>query len=591
MLFNLGSCSIHTCYFIVSLVFHDLRLAGEIFQNIMELCQQYCLWNVMVIVLWILGTLSWDAAAQSVTPGNWTLLIQKGGVSAMHMTATYLNTVVMFDRTNFGASQLLLDHGRCRDNPQDQVLTHDCWAHSIEYDVVTNTIRPLMIFTDTWCSSGAFAANGTLVQTGGWKDGGRVIRYFVPCSNGACDWNESNSSSLADSRWYASNQILPDNRIIVLGGTGDFTYEFVPKNPGEGTFSLPFLSQTRTSGQPENNLYPFLHLSSDGNLFIFANRDSILLDYTNNVVVKTYPTIPGAGPRNYPSTGSSVMLPLSASDGFQKVEVLVCGGCPDNGFASAQAGNFIDALNDCGRMVVTDPNPVWTMETMPGPRTMGDMLLLPNGEVIIINGAQKGVAGWDMATTPVFTPLLYQPNAALGSRFINLAPSNIARMYHSSASILADARILVGGSNPHFGYVFTGTPYPTELRLESFSPYYLDPAYTILRPTITSVSSSSIGYGAAFNVEFSVAATLNSTSVVQVNIYAPSFTTHSHSMNQRLLTLATSTPTLLPNSNNVYSLSVTAPPSGVAAPPGYYMMFAVNGGIPSVAEWVQFGVA
>lgn len=161
-------------------------------------------------------------------------------------------------------------------------------------------------------------------------------------------------------------------------------------------------------------------------------------------------------------------------------------------------------------------------------------------------------------------------------------------MYHSTASILADARILVGGSNPHSSYVFTGTPYPTELRLESFSPYYLDPAYTNLRPTITSVSSTSIGYGAAFNVEFS----LNSTSVnVQVNIYAPPFTTHSHSMNQRLLTLAISTPTLLPNSANVYSLSVTAPPSGVAAPPGYYMMFVVNGGIPSEAEWVQFGAA
>lgn len=556
----------------------------EVSQNI-----QYRLWNVMVIVLWILSTLSWDAAAQLVTPGSWTLLIQNGGVSAMHMTATYVNTVVMFDRTDFGASQLMLDNGRCRDDPQDQVLTHDCWAHSIEYNVVTNTIRPLMILTDTWCSSGAFAANGTLVQTGGWNDGAKVIRYFVPCSNGACDWNESTSSSLAHNRWYASNQILPDNRIIVVGGTGDFTYEFVPKSPGEGTFSLPFLSQTRTSGNPENNLYPFLHLCSDGNLFIFANRDSILLDYENNVVVKTYPRIPGGGPRNYPSTGSSVMLPLSASDGFTKVEVLVCGGCPDNGFALAQAGNFTDALQSCGRMVITDANPVWSMENMTGPRTMGDMLLLPNGEVLIINGAQKGVAGWDMATTPVFSPLLYRPDAPLGARFFDLATTDIARMYHSTASLLADARVMVGGSNPHFGYVLSGTTYPTELRLESFSPYYLDPVYTTFRPSITSSSSTSMSYGAAFSIVFSVPTTLNSTSVVQVNIYAPSFTTHSHSMNQRLLTLAASTPTLLSGSPNVYSLSVTAPPSGVAAPPGYYMMFVVNGGIPSVAQWVQFG--
>jgi hypothetical protein len=31
--------------------------------------------------------------------------------------------------------------------------------------------RPLFIFTDTWCSSGQFRADGTLVQTGGDADG------------------------------------------------------------------------------------------------------------------------------------------------------------------------------------------------------------------------------------------------------------------------------------------------------------------------------------------------------------------------------------------------------------------------------------
>lgn len=507
----------------------------------------------------------------------------------MHMTVTHLNTVVMFDRTDFGPSQLMLPNNRCRDDPQDQALTHDCWAHSIEYNVKTNVVRALEILTDTWCSSGAFSANGTLVQTGGWNDGAKKIRYFVPCTDGSCDWDESQAPQLNDNRWYASNQILPDNRIIIVGGTGDFTYEFIPKAPGEGTFSLPFLAQTRTSAQVENNLYPYLHLCSDGNLFIFANRDSILLDYTKNVVVKTYPTIPGAGPRNYPSTGSSVMLPLSAADGFQKVEVLVCGGCPDNGFASAQAGNFIDALNDCGRMVITDPNPTWTMETMPSPRTMGDMLLLPTGEVIIINGAQKGVAGWDMGTAPVFSPVLYRPTAALGARFSTLANTTIARMYHSSASLLADGRVLVGGSNPHFGYVLTGTAFPTELRLESYSPYYLDASFSVIRPRIVSVTARSpIAYGATFTVRFS-AAIVTAASVVQVQLYAPSFTTHSHSMNQRLLTLAATAPALVPNLFNVYAMTVTAPPSGVAAPPGYYMLFVVNNGIPSTAKWVRCG--
>ncbi|XP_057836457.1 aldehyde oxidase GLOX-like [Cryptomeria japonica] len=380
-----------------------------------------------------------------------------------------------------------------------------------------------------------------------------------------------------------------DNRIMIVGGTRMFNYEFVPKTPGEGVFNLPFLSQTRTSAQVENNLYPFLHLSSDGNLFIFANRDSILLNYKTNAVVKTFPRMPGDGPRNYPSTGSSVMLPLSAVDGFAKVEVLICGGCPDNVFALASAGNFTDALRSCGRMVITDPNPSWSMEDMPERRTMSDILILPNGEIIIINGAAKGVAGWDMATAPVLTPHLYRPSAPTGQRFFTLAATGIPRMYHSSASMLADGRVFVGGSNPHAGYVFSGTTFPTELRLEAYSPYYLENVYTSqFRPNIKSVSSNSISYAATFMVVYSFPNPL--TGVIQFNAYAPSFTTHTNSMNQRLLSLAAKTSTIVSNGtgNVVYSSTVTAPPSAVAAPPGYYMLFVVNNGIPSVARWVQF---
>ncbi|XP_057867426.2 aldehyde oxidase GLOX-like [Cryptomeria japonica] len=545
----------------------------------------------LLMMLVVLNMWSWDAAGQlAVKLGRWNLLVEKGGVSAMHMITTYKNTVAMFDRTNFGPSQLLLDNGRCRDNPQDQFLTHDCWAHSIEYNIATNTIRPLMIFTDTWCSSGAFAANGTLVQTGGWRDGATDIRYFVPCSDASCDWDNSEPVKLLANRWYAANQILPDNRIIVVGGTGVFNYEFVPRQPGEGTYNLPFLTQTRTSSTVENNLYPFLHLSSDGNLFIFANRDSILLDYKNNVVLKTFPRMPGDGPRNYPSTGSSVMLPLSASNGFSKVEILICGGCPDNGYAAAKAGNFTAALSSCGRMIITDANPSWSMEDMPGPRTMSDMLILPNGEILIINGAAKGVAGWDMANTPVFTPYLYRHSLPVGQqRFYVLAATGIARMYHSTANVLPDGRVMAGGSNPHFNYVLTGTQFPTELRLEAYSPYYLESVYAVLRPQIITMSATSnVAYGTTFTVTFSVAFGMTISNVVNFNVYAPPFTTHTTSMGQRMLSLSASKPVAAPNSTTVFSATVTAPPTAVAAPPGYYMFFVVNGKIPSKGQWVHF---
>ena len=52
-----------------------------------------------------------------------------------------------------------------------QVDKDDCTAHSALYSPDGNKIRPLFIFTDTWCSSGQFDGNGMLVQTGGDADG------------------------------------------------------------------------------------------------------------------------------------------------------------------------------------------------------------------------------------------------------------------------------------------------------------------------------------------------------------------------------------------------------------------------------------
>ncbi|XP_057819278.2 aldehyde oxidase GLOX [Cryptomeria japonica] len=522
----------------------------------------------------------WGGGAVDVKAGSWQLVVSNGGVSAMHMTTTHKDTVVMFDRTDYGASQLRLDSGRCRDDNNDLALKHDCWAHSIEYNIASNGVRPLMVMTDTWCSSGSFAANGDLVSTGGYNDGGKAVRYFVPCSNSACDWDESQSAKLADNRWYATNQILPDNRIIVVGGRRAFSYEFVPKKSGEGYYKLPFLTQTNVK-DVENNLYPFLHLSSDGNLFVFANKDSILLDYKNNRVVKTFPTLSG-GARSYPSSGSSAMLPLVASDGFKRVEILVCGGAPDNGFTSANAGNFLTAIQSCGRIVITDSNPGWAMENMPAPRVMGDMLILPTGEILIINGAQSGTAGWELGRNPALAPFLYRPNSSPGDRFSTLAATTIPRMYHSSANVLPDGRIFVGGSNPHVGYVLSGTTYPTELRLEAYSPYYLDRAYQIYRPTIAGLSSSSVNYGKTITVQFTVS---NYTPQnIGFHLYAPSFTTHSFSMNQRLLILASSAPKSV---RGTYYAVVTAPPNSVIAPAGYYILFVVNNGIPSVGKWVH----
>ncbi|XVF73866.1 hypothetical protein PTKIN_Ptkin13bG0015800 [Pterospermum kingtungense] len=518
----------------------------------------------------------------SAAGGRWQLLQKSIGISAMHMQLLRNDRIVMFDRTDFGPSQLPLPNGKCRNDPADTALNVDCTAHSVEYDVFSNKFRALTVQTDVWCSSGAVIPSGNLVQTGGFNDGERRVRVFSPCSN--CDWREI-PNGLAAKRWYATNHILPDGRQIVVGGRKQFNYEFVPKNIAANTFNLPFLSETNDRGV-ENNLYPFVFLNVDGNLFIFANNRAILLDYVNNKVVKTYPAIPGGDPRSYPSTGSAVLLPLKNLQApAVEAEVFICGGAPKGSHIQALRNKFIEALNTCARIKITDPKPQWVMETMPLARVMGDMILLPNSNVLLINGAGSGTAGWELGRNPVLNPVLYKPDNKIGTRFETQNPTTIPRMYHSTAALLRDGRVLVGGSNPHALYNFTKVLFPTELSLESFSPGYLDAKFINLRPIIvTPKSMSLINYRKKLTVQVVIKGRV-AQNLVSVTMVAPAFNTHSFSMNQRLLVLGNDKLTALGKST--YNIDVVTPPSGNLAPTGFYLLFVVHQGIPSQGIWVK----
>src|ERR1044072_8064861 len=79
---------------------------------------------------------------------------------------------------------------------------------------------------------------------------------------------------LSTRRWYATNQILPNGQIIIVGGRKQFSYEFYPQSNVNSPSSTYFSFLEETSDPSENNLYPFVHLLPDGNLFIFANTRS-----------------------------------------------------------------------------------------------------------------------------------------------------------------------------------------------------------------------------------------------------------------------------------------------------------------------------
>ncbi|GKE97869.1 putative galactose oxidase [Tanacetum coccineum] len=140
-------------------------------------------------------------------------------------------------------------------------------------------------------------------------------------------------------------------------------------------------------------------------------------------------------------------------------------------------------------------------------------------------------------------------------------------MYHSCSALLPDTRVLVAGSNMHQFYTFD-TEFPTELRVEKFSPPYLDPA---LEPERTQIDPANTDAVLKYGKPFKITAALMERQAlvlgeVKVTLLYPPFTTHGFSQNQRMIV-----PAITSVENGV--ITAVAPPSGKIAPPGYYIMF------------------
>lgn len=535
----------------------------------------------LCLCLCLLAVAATGVGGQQVLQGSWEVMVPNAGIASMHTAISRYGHAILLDRMSSGPSQIDLTSSECSALGGNK--SADCTAHSVLLIPEGLALRPLTVKTDTWCSSGQFGPNGTLIQTGGQGNGSRKVRTFAPCPpGGECDWVESSTVSLQADRWYATNQLLPDGRQIIVGGLNEPNVEFLPDR-GEGLVSLPFLAQNKDSNG--DNLYPYVHLLPDGTLFIFANKAAIIYNYTSNSVVRTLPNITGE-PRNYPSAGSSVMLPLTSETNYAVVDILICGGADFRAFKNA-SGRF-PASDSCGRMRVTDPNPSWAMETMPLRRNMGDMVLLPTRSVLIINGAQAGAQGFSNAFDPALNPVLYEPNAPQGVRFSTLSAATTARVYHSTANLMADGRVMVAGSNPHAKYTFlVGNPikdgnYPTELSVEAFSPPYMAGSLSVLKPSFVQVPTN-LTYGRGFIVIVQVEVPVVGN--IFLSLVSAPFTSHSFSQGQRLLALGATSPVAI--GSNQYQIASLAPPSRNVAPPSYYMLFAINQGVPSAGAWLQ----
>jgi hypothetical protein len=195
--------------------------------------------------------------------------------------------------------------------------------------------------------------------------------------------------------------------------------------------------------------------------------------------------------------------------------------------------------------------------------------LLADGTVLVTGGTNATGFNSPPTDANVLAAERWSPTGG----WTQLARQTHYRLYHSTALLLPDGRVLSVGS---------GQPFATGLQNdytgEIFSPPYLFnlDGSAATRPTIITAPSS-VTYGQSFAI-----GTPNAADIAKVTVVRLSSVTHATNMNQRL--------TSLPITNrDAASITVTAPLNGNLAPPGHYLMFLLDeNGVPSVASIVQF---
>jgi len=367
----------------------------------------------------------------------------------------------------------------------------------------------------------------------------------------------------------------------------------------------------KTSGL---NAYAHSYLMASGQMLVQANFSTMLWDPSTNTETDL-PDMPGKVVRVYPATGAVAMLPLTPANNYTPT-VIFCGGSdmPDTFWGNYSFPNtntwLYPASKDCQRLTpepVDGSAPAYVQDDdMLEGRTMGQFIILPDGKMLVVNGGLNGTAGYatntgttlsysqmpfgmSLASGPVGTPALYDPNAPAGSRWSNagFSTSDIARLYHSSAILLPDASVLIAGSNPNVDVNLT-TFFPTQYQAEIFYPPYFS---ATTRPVPSGIPSNLSYGGSSFDITVPASSYSGSSNDAADNttvvVVRPGWTTHGMNMGQRFLQLNN---TYTVNSDGSLTLhTAQMPPNANIFQPGPAMVFVVVNGIPSNGTFVIVG--
>ena len=424
------------------------------------------------------------------------------------------------------------------------------------WDPVANTFRSVATPWDAFCSGHAQLADGRLLVAGGTGAYASAATHnaFAGTPRAYAFDPDTNSyvrvADMSTARWYPSLVTLGDGSVLALGGQGTdglLTHTWQQFTGSAWTTDQQPPTRPDTGGPEQWPMYPGLHLLADGRVF-FSGAHAFgdppppgIWNLTNN----TFQIVGGSVDLNHTDQGMSVLLPPA-----QDQKVMMIGGGNGDGSVSTSATNVID---------LKQPNPTYTAAaSLDTPKMYVSAVLLPDRTVFETGGAMRYR---ELPDSYVQSAQIFDPTTGAWSKAASPA---VPRGYHSSAVLLPDGRVATFGNNP--------ADKSFELRIELYSPPYLSKG---TRPVITSAPTD-LTYGATGVVTTTQAAPIRNLSLVR-----PMAVTHSMDSNQRLVDVP-----FTRNPDGSLQVSLTNNPN--LAPPGWYMLFAVDQtGVPSVATWVH----
>jgi hypothetical protein len=428
--------------------------------------------------------------------------------------------------------------------PDGRVLVWDAWepeAQALIWSPASGTFATAYSESGIFCAGHAFDANGALVVTGGHPGGHDPTQDFA--EYGIVDVNRFDASTATWSRgpdlrfprWYPTTLPLADGRILTLSGNlvpDDWADTPEVYDPAAGTWHVLPQVDTRNT---RTSQYPRAHLLPDGSVYVFNPADGGLrrLDPAD----ETWDDL-GANPQ----TNASTVL-------FRPGRLLMTGGRNRSESAVQQPKAMVlDASQS-----LTD----WRLTTpMAYGRIYHNLVMLPDGRVLAVGGRSSFDDG-----TEILPAEQWDPDT---EAWTTLAALQDPRMYHSTALLLPDGRVLTTGG----GRISGLTDY---LTAQIYSPPYL---YRGPRPTITT-SPAEVAYGTAFTV-----ATPQAAQIAGVSLLPLGSVTHTINPNGRFLSL--------PFTVEPGEVVATSPAAPALAPPGYYLLFLLNeAGAPSVGRMVR----